>query len=47
MKLLLALIGARRYIAFLESEIERLTGAVPAEPPCPDQLMLPLFEHTE
>jgi hypothetical protein len=47
MKLLLALIGARRYIAFLESEIQRLTSALPAEAPCPDQLLLPLPDHMQ
>jgi hypothetical protein len=47
MKLLLALIRARRHIAFLESEIERLSGAAPAEAPCPDQFMLQLPEHIQ
>lgn len=42
MKLLRKLLQAQRYIAFLESEIERLTGAAPQEARREDQLLLPL-----
>jgi hypothetical protein len=37
---------ARQRIAFLESEIERLSGSPYADVP-PDQFALPLLEHTE
>ena len=47
MKLLLELIRARRRIAFLESEIERLSGSPDMDMPPEEQLMLPLPEHMQ
>jgi hypothetical protein len=47
MILLLELLRARRHIAFLESEIERLSGAPYADAPCADQFVLSLPERAQ